>query len=69
MGWPIGKCLVRSGIPAAVICAGRIGVDIAKNGKGFLDAFAGNVGLFLIIWLAASGFLWVATRLMPKTAK
>ena len=68
MGWPIGKCLVRSGIPAAVMCTGKIGVDVAKKGIGFVDAFEGNFWLFFILWLAVSGFLWVLTRIMPKTA-
>ena len=67
MGWPVGKCLVRAGAPAVAMLVGKISIDVAKNGVGFVDAFEVNLWLFFLIWLAVSGFLWAFTRIMPET--
>ena len=68
MGWKVGKCLTRAGAPAAAIFVCKALVAVSRSGAGYVEAFESNVWLFLVLWLAVSGFLWVLTRIMPKTA-
>ncbi len=67
MGWPLSKCLVRPGIPAAVFAIGYSVKDMvrASPGESMTDIIVGNFGLMVILWLGVAFTLFLVSRVYP----
>lgn len=67
MGWPVQKCLVRVGVPAATMAVGFAVAEVVRGKSSVGDAIVSNLLLFGALWLAVSAFIWLLTRVLPKT--
>jgi len=63
MPWPIKKCLIRPGIPAATMLVGTTVYHLYKAEQPARDIIEGNLYLYLLIWLGLAVFFWVLSRL------
>ena len=66
MGWPIRKCLVRTGVPAATMAVGFTVTEVVRDKSPANEAVESNFLLFAVIWLVVASFLWVVTRFVPN---
>ena len=67
MGWPVQKCLVRAGIPAAILGVGFAIADVVRGKSAFGEAISSNLLLFGALWIAVAALIWLLTRLLQKT--
>ena len=67
MGWSLSKCLVRSGIPAAVFAIGYSVKDIVRAGPGesMTEIIFADFGLMAILWLGVAFILFLVSRVYP----
>jgi len=67
MGWSLSKCLVRSGIPAAVFAIGMSVKDMvrASPGENMTEIIFVDFGLMAILWIGAALFLFLVSRVYP----
>ena len=67
MGWPVRKCLVRVGVPAATMAVGFAIAEVVRGKSSVGEAIGSNFLLFGALWLAVAAFLWLLTRVLPRT--
>ena len=67
MGWSVQKCLVRVGVPAATMAIGFAVADVVRGQSSVGEAIGSNLLLFGALWLAVAAFLWLLTRVLPRT--
>ena len=67
MGWSLQKCMGRAGIPSAIFAIGFSVKDIMNRqpGEGIGEIVLVNVGIMAVLWLAASIFIFVVSRIFP----
>jgi hypothetical protein len=67
MGWPVQKCLVRVGVPAATMGVGFAIIDVVRGKSSVGEAISSNLLLFGALWLAVAAIIWLLTRVLPRT--
>jgi hypothetical protein len=67
VGWPVQKCLVRVGVPAATMAFGFAVAEVVRGKSTVGEAIGSNLLLFGALWLAIAAFLWLLTRGLPRT--